>query len=178
VIILQSPLFKGLVPKEVKMEKELFTEVTKALTDFISQGLNSLKWFNYPIRVTSKHPLGLKNETTLGINLYLYRISRNVSFRTPLGSSALQDIPIPMFNMHFLMNAYGKEDLLEQNRLIEASMRVLYSNPIFHLHDSQTLAQADLEYLTIEQITNLWMSLGCSHQLCVSYLVSIVDYGL
>jgi hypothetical protein len=76
------------------------------------------------------------------------------------------------------MNAYGKEDLLEQNRLIEASMRVLYRNPIFHLHGSQTLAQADVEYLTIEQITNLWMSLGCSHQLCVSYLVSIVDYGL
>jgi hypothetical protein len=160
------------------MEKELFAGVTKALRDFISEGLNSLKWFNYPIRVTFKHPLGLKNETSLGLNLYLYRISRDVSFRTPMGPGGLQDLPIPMFNMHFLMNAYGKEDLFEENRLIEASMRVLYKNPIFHLQDSQILAQAEVEYLTIEQITNLWMSLGCSHQLCVSYLVHIVDYGL
>ena len=160
------------------MEKELLTEVTKALTDFISEGLNSLKWFDYPVRVTSRHPLGCTNETALGLNLYLYRISRNISFRTPIGSGGLQEIPMPMFNMHFLMNAYGKEDLLEQNRLIEASIRVLYRTPIFRLHGSQILAQAEVEYLTIEQVTNLWMSLGCSYQLCVSYLVNIVDYGL
>ena len=98
------------------MEKELLTEVTKALTNFISESLNSLKWFDYPVRVTSRHPLGCTNETALGLNLYLYRISRNISFRTPM----------------------------------------------FRLRDSQILAQAEVEYLTIEQVTNLWMSLGCS----------------
>ena len=159
------------------MEKELFIKVTKALTDFISGGVKNLKWFTYPIRVTSKHPLELKNETALGLNLYLYRISRNISFRTPISTGGLQETPVPMFNMHFLMNAYGKENLLEQNRLIEATMRVLYRTPLLGLHDNQIVVQVDLESLTMEQMTNLWMSLECPYQLCVSYLVNIVDYG-
>lgn len=140
------------------------------------------------------------------VNLFLYRVTENGFLQSQeipgRGAGSAFGHPPLSLNLHFLLTAYGNEQIEDQATvfddtnaqfLLGSAMRVLHDLPIVTpnlatvrppsgvivLHESLRedfeRVKTTLEPLTLEDITKIWTALGLRMRLGASYVVNVVQ---
>ncbi|MDD2754128.1 MAG: DUF4255 domain-containing protein [Methanothrix sp.] len=134
----------------------------------------------------------------VGVNVYLYQASPNVSWRNEDLPSRREDgtaiqRPRAALDLHYLLNFYGDEKKLEPQRVMGSVLQVLHSQSILSRQQIQKAVQS-VDYLrdsdlaeemervkftpiplSVEELQNLWSGLFQSpYSLSVAYQGSVI----
>jgi hypothetical protein len=135
-----------------------------------------------------------------GVNIYLYQVSPNSSWRnedlpTRRDDSTIAQRPRAALDLHYLLTFYGEEAHLEPQRLLGSVVAALHAQPVLtrqRIHDAITNAEngflngSDLADeielvkftpipLSLEELYNLWSGFfQTSYSLSVAYQASVV----
>jgi hypothetical protein len=158
-------------------------------------------------QVTTVHPRLLHHELgsddrLSGLNVHLYDVTWDPTRSLP--GIPFTDNPRPgdqqsglAINLHYLVTAYGKDTVLEPQRLLAIAARTLASSPVLarpvlaaaiakYGHDDMAfLANSDLaeqpepvrltpEPVSIEDSSRLWSALSAPHLPSLAYVASVV----
>lgn len=139
------------------------------------------------------------NEDRNQINLFLYHVSPNPSWRNhdlpPRGPGDLAGALPLALNLYYLLTAYGRQgDELYSHRLLASAMQVLHDNPVLQAtdiasatKDSSLLGPQDLDrqiervritpnVMSVEEMSKLWGMFGGQgkYRTSVTYQASVV----
>lgn len=185
--------------------------VTAALKDLINDGLldHDLSTVGNFL-VTSQPPDRITTGTTEAnqLNLFLYQITPNLGWRNvdlparDQSGARLRNPPLAL-DLHFLLSAYGSEDL-NAEVLLGFAMQVLHENPVLAREQLRialgppppldgnllpgpfgSLSAADLadqvelikitpEFLSAEELSKLWTAMQARYRPSMSYLATVV----
>jgi len=172
--------------------------VTATLKRTLEVGVNSD--VNGAVVATGR-PDTLADDGSPRINLYLYQVSPNASWRnmdlpTRSGEGSLTQFPHVALNLHYLLSFTGDESTLVPQRLLGSAVRTLVSRPWLGrdtiartLQDqaySAFLADSDLakdielvrvtpQHLSLEEMSKLWAVFPqTAYALSVSYTATVV----
>jgi hypothetical protein len=135
-----------------------------------------------------------------GVNIYLYQVSPNSSWRnedlpTRRDDSTLAQRPRAALDLHYLLTFYGEEAHLEPQRLLGSVVTTLHARPVLtrqrirdainnaengFLNGSDLAEEIELVKFTpiplsLEELYNLWSGFfQTSYSLSVSYQASVV----
>jgi Pvc16 N-terminal domain len=140
------------------------------------------------------------------VNLFLYRVTENGFLQNQeipgRGTGSGFGHPPLSLNLHYLLTAYGNEELVGQTTvfddshaqfLLGSAMRVLHDLPavtpnfatvrppsgvvILHesLRDDFEQVKTTLEPLTLDDLSKIWTALGLRMRLGASYVVNVVQ---
>jgi Pvc16 N-terminal domain len=137
----------------------------------------------------------------VGANIYLYQVTPNAALRNRdlamrNSDGDLVRRPTVALDLSYLLTFYGRDDLLEPQRLLGAALSALHAAPEFTLRDFSALIQgpeavsyladADLDTfpepvrlspvaLTLEELSKVWtVFFQAAHRLSVAYVASPV----
>jgi hypothetical protein len=148
-------------------------------------------------QVTTVRPDHLgKSKLTKGVNVYLYRITPNTSFRnvdvpTRRGDGSVSSKPTQVVDLHFLVSAYGEETNLEAQLLMGACIARMHERTILNsrvieeaidaqssvvdgcdLDEQKPRIRAILEPMSNEELARIWGVLyQVPYHLTVTYRV-------
>ncbi len=135
---------------------------------------------------------------TTGINLYLYNVAHNVSFRnddlpTRRSDSQLVQRPRVALDLHYLITFYGDEPSLEPQRVLGSAIRTLHARPVLtrnivqdaiasnaflagsNLADAVELVKLTPTALSLEEMSKLWsVFFQIPYTLSVAYQAMVV----
>jgi len=135
-----------------------------------------------------------------GVNIYLYQVSPNSSWRnedlpTRRDDSTIAQRPRAALDLHYLLTFYGEEAHLEPQRLLGSVVSTLHAQPVLtrqrirdaisnaengFLNGSDLAEEIELVKftsipLTLEELYNLWSGFfQTSYSLSVAYQASVV----
>lgn len=154
-------------------------------------------------RATAVRPTGSVDGSSdglpeVGVNVYLYQVSPNHSWRnadlpTRRADCTLIQRPRAALDLHYLMTSYGDEKRLEPQRVLGSVVRVLHAQPILARQQVQSaidavdfLSGSDLADeveqvkftpvpLSVEELYNLWSGFfQTPYTLSTAYQASLV----
>ena len=135
--------------------------VTAALRTLIESGIQSTVGLE-DTEVTVQHPSTARGERTSNqVNAYLYRIALDPTLRKArTGTERLR------MQLGYLITAYGREgDDLSEQGLLSRVMEILDENPVLMPNE----IRIDVQPLSIEELSNLWVALETPCRLAVAY---------
>lgn len=138
------------------------------------------------------------NPPTVGVNLYLYQVTPNGSFRnmdapTRRSDGSLLQPSRSAYDLHYLLTFYGSDTNLEPQRIIGNVLRVLHSVPVLTRKRIESvkmsfpfLAAANLETevdtvklniipLSLEELSKIWsVFFQTTYNLSLAFQASVV----
>lgn len=138
------------------------------------------------------------NPPTVGVNLYLYQVTPNGTFRnmdapTRRSDGSLLRPSRSAYDLHYLLTFYGSDTNLEQQRILGNVLRVLHSVPALTRKRIESvkmsfafLAAADLEAevdtvklniipLSLEELSKIWsVFFQTTYNLSLAFQASVV----
>ena len=177
--------------------------VTEAMRRRLQVAFLSIGNLSGGAQVTTGKPAsgGSGQVPDVGANIYLYQVTPNAALRnrdlaTRNADGDLVRRPTVALDLSYLLTFYGRDDLLEPQRLLGAALSALHAAPEFTLHDFSALIQgpeavsyladADLDTfpepvrlspvaLTLEELSKVWtVFFQAAHRLSVAYVASPV----
>ena len=151
--------------------------------------------------VTTTRPDGAAGDTPApAINLYLYQVSHNPTWRnkdlpTRRADGRLAQRPRVALDLHYLLSFYGNEAQLEPQRLLGSAVRTLHARPILtramiretmadanfaflapsDLDDEEELVRFSPVPLTLDELSKLWsVFFQTRYAVSVAYEASVV----
>lgn len=141
------------------------------------------------------------------VNLFLYRVTENGYLQNQeipgRGSGSGYGHPPLSLNLHYLLTAYGNQEILpagslvfddrDAHFLLGSAMRVLHDIPIVterltsvrppsgtivlheSLRDGYEQVRLSLEPLTLEDVTKVWTALALRYRLSAAYVINVVQ---
>lgn len=154
-------------------------------------------------RATAVRPTGSVDGSSdglpeVGVNVYLYQVSANHSWRnadlpTRRGDSTMIQRPRAALDLHYLLTSYGDEKRLEPQRVLGSVVRVLHAQPMLARQQVRSaidavdfLSGSDLADeveqvkftpvpLSVEELYNLWSGFfQTPYTLSTAYQASVV----
>jgi Pvc16 N-terminal domain len=159
-----------------------------------------LKNIEEPITVASMHPNALNTFTKNTLNIYLYNIATNVSYRNlilPYRNSQGELVKNPQIGLElrYLLTAFVKdqdEDLLLDQKVLASAIRILNENPILtsniidnaakefklvstDLADQKDSVRITFQPLSLEELTKIWSSFfQANYHTSVGYHATVI----
>ncbi|HEX2516120.1 MAG TPA: DUF4255 domain-containing protein [Chloroflexota bacterium] len=151
--------------------------------------------------VTTTRPDGAAGDSPApAINLYLYQVSHNPTWRnkdlpTRRADGRLAQRPRVALDLHYLLSFYGNEAQLEPQRLLGSAVRTLHARPILtramiqetmadanfaflapsDLDDEEELVRFSPVPLTLDELSKLWsVFFQTRYAVSVAYEASVV----
>jgi hypothetical protein len=183
--------------------------VTVLLKDLLSNGLveHGVLAALGDVPVTSLPPdrIGVGEDERSQLNVYLYRVSPHTAFRGTSNGSTGAPRAVPTFDMHYLLVAYGGQDL-QSEILLGSAIELLHSHPVVSVQSLRAALAAGSsaalssptraalavaapafasierleicpEYLSTEETTKLWSALQAHYRASAAYKIVAVPAG-
>jgi Pvc16 N-terminal domain len=183
--------------------------VTAVMKDLLSNGLveHGIPAALGDVPVTALPPdrIPIGEEERSQLNIYLYRLTPNSSWRLPERVNGNQPRSAPTMDLHYLLIAYGAQDL-QSEILLGAAVELMHDHPVVGretLHATMAAGSSAAlssptraalaaaapefaaierleitpEYLSSEETTKLWSALQAHFRTSVAYKVSVVPTG-
>jgi hypothetical protein len=183
--------------------------VTAVLKDVLSNGLveHGVPAALGDVPVTAMPPdrIPIGEEERSQLNVYLFRVTPNTAWRTVERSNGRVLRPPPTVDLHYLLTAYGAQDL-QSEILLGAAVELMHARPIVDretLHATMAAGSSAAlssptraalaaaapsfsaierleitpQYLNTEEMTKLWSALQAHFRVSVAYKVTVVPTG-
>lgn len=136
---------------------------------------------NYKVSLKSPKEMRTGNPPEKGLSVWLYQLERSAELTNRpavrISPTELRRPPLPI-NLHYLFTPIAEQTETEQ---------VIIGKVLQVLNDGTTVApdparpelretlRISLETLDLESITRVWTALEAPYELCMSYLVHVID---
>lgn len=163
--------------------------VTKTLQKLIRQGIEQ-EDAGAEVSTQPLDKAGGNGNTPKKINIFLYQSLANAAWRNldmPNRVKPGETSKPPLaLNLYYLITAYGKDNDIEDHRLLGIAMRILHDNALLHPKQIEgVLADSDLHNqverisitpitLSLEEVSKLWGTFQTQYRISAAYQVSVV----